>query len=236
MKGWGLALALLSAGAGTAAAQGTSTEGQFWPALVVRHQLASPLSAQLYSQLKSGVDYDYDQLGLGVRLGYQAGAIRKEHLIGIDPDAEHALVLGTGYEYLDTRQASGDKYENRLVADGTFRNRPAKTWLLADRNRFEFRWVDGVYSTRYRNRLTVQADLTAGDVRLSPYASAEFFYDWAKDSWNEEQYALGVLWQARRRASVALYYLYQDCSTCSPQYVNALGVTLTLYTGVEHRR
>lgn len=218
------------------AAQTTSTEEQLWPGVGLRHQFASPLSAELYSQLKAGVDYSYDQLGTGVRLGYQAGAFRKGHLINLNPDAEHTLVLGTGYEYLDTQQPSGDRFENRLFADGTIRNRPAKAWLFADRNRFEFRWINGVYSTRYRNRLTVQADLLAGGLHLSPYASAEFFYDWRKDAWNEEQYALGVLWQARRRVSLALFYLYQDCETCAPPYVNALGATITYFTGVERAR
>lgn len=191
---------------------------------------------EAYSQLKSGVNYSYDQVGTGLRFGYQLGALRQNHLININPDAEHSVVVGAGFEYLDTQQPNGDKYESRLVADGTFRNRPARTWLLADRNRVEFRWVNGVYSTRYRNRLTVQADLLADGLHLSPYASAEFFYDWGQDAWNEEQYALGVLWQARRRYSLALFYLYQDCDSCAPPFVNAWGATFTFFTGAERRR
>jgi hypothetical protein len=50
--------------------------------------------------------------------------------------------------------------------------------LLIDRNRLDLRWVDGNFSWRCRNRLTLERHFKMGGNRaLTPYASGELFYD-----------------------------------------------------------
>ena len=111
----------------------------------------------------------------------------------------------------------------------TPRLRPSARWLLEDRNRVELRWVNGEYSTRYRNRLTVERDFLVHQFRFTPYVSAEFFYDGAKQSWNEEWYSVGVNLPYQRLAMLSLYYLRQQCTSCSPGDANVIGVTLNFY-------
>ncbi len=67
--------------------------------------------------------------------------------------------------------------------------------------------------------------------RFDPYASAEFFYDISKSSWNQEQYAAGVQLPYRRILMVDLYYLRQNCDTCSPEHLNVFGLTVNVYFG-----
>ena len=88
--------------------------------------------------------------------------------------------------------------------------------MVSDRSRVEFRWANGNYSTRYRNRLTAEHDIRAHSVRFAPYASIEAFYDGKHRWWNEFQYAFGVQVPHKRLLLLDTYYLRQDCSTCAP--------------------
>lgn len=157
--------------------------------------------------------------------------ISQLHLANIDPDKEHSLVAGVGYEYLETIQSGGPKRENRIAVQATPRFRPPSDFIVEDRNRVEFRWVNGEYSTRYRNRLTVERDFLARELRFAPYASAEVFYNGATRSWNEQQYAAGLRFPYRRLFLLDVYYLRQNCSTCSPEHLNVVGMTLNFYLG-----
>ena len=230
-KGACLALAFLAFASARAAAQSSDTESQFWPGLALRYQWPSALSAQLYSQIKDAEDFPYQQLGVGTRLGYQRKALTRPHLVNTNPEKEHQLFLGVGYEYLATLQSGTSSTEDRLSAEITGRHRPWARVLLTDRNQFEFRWVNDVYSTRYRNKLGLEYDVMVDRFRFTPYVSAEVFYDWAKSSWNEQQYALGVEWPYRQRFTLTTYYLRQNCTTCNPAHVDAAGLSLGFFFG-----
>ena len=218
------------------AAQDADTEGPVWSRLGLRHELPSAASLYGFAQLKDGIDYGYTQWDFGLQLIRPARRFTRANLFDVNPDQQHAFVFGAGYEYLETTQSGTSKPQNRLSIEGSFRNRPSKSFALSDRNRFEFRWIAGTYSTRYRNRLVAQLDLEAGSQRLSPYASAEFFYTWGTtNSWNEARYSGGMTWQAPGSLALSLFYLRQDCWTCHPVHVNALGVDLTWFTGRSSR-
>ena len=210
--------------------QADTTNGEFWPAADVYIQLPDSYRLLGFVESKRGQDFPYQQLDLGIGLGYQWKRISKLHLKNIDPDKEHSFLFGGGYEYLRTLQAGKNtSYENRLVLEGLPRFRPVSRLLASDRNRVEFRWVNGVYSTRYRNDLALEYDVAVHNFRFTPYASAEVFYDGAKHTWNEEQYTAGLEWPYKRRLMLDTYYLRQNCTTCSPAHLNVAGLTLNVY-------
>jgi len=212
----------------SASAQQPQTAGEFWPAVDAHVQFSDNLRLLALTELKRGGDLSYQQLAAGLGLGYQLKTITKPHLENIDPDKEHTFLFGGGYEYLHT--VSGKpKYENRLVAEALAGTRPISRFLVRDRNRVEFRWVNGVYSTRYRNDLSLEYDVTVGTFRFTPYTSAEVFYDSAKASWSQEQYTWGLDWPYKRLLMLETYYLRQNCPTCSPTHLNVAGLTLNLY-------
>ncbi len=153
----------------------------------------------------------------------------KPHAVNIDPDKEHQVQFTGGYEYLTTVQSGSIKAENRLMLQAFFRQRLGPSFLVTDRNRVEFRWVNGGYSTRYRNMLTIERDCLIGRMRFTPYAAAEVYYDGGKRSWNEEQYSAGVQWPYKKLWMLNTYYLRQHCTTCSPKYLDVAGVALNFY-------
>jgi len=210
-------------------AQLPATGGQGWYIGNVWVQLPHHLRFLAAGELNAGTNYSYQQWSAGGGLAYQWKRVTElTHLININSDKESRLVFASGYEYLWTEQEGSTTAEDRLLVEATPREPPFGRWLLEDRNRVEFPWVDGAYSTRYRNRLTVERDLLIDNFRFTPYVSAEFFYSFDKNSWDEQRYAVGIQWPYRRLLMLETYYLYQH-TTKAPTSTNVFGVTLNLY-------
>jgi hypothetical protein len=205
------------------------TETEVWPEVDVHLQLPSHLRVLAFSGLEQGIGFPFQQWYAAGALGYQFKPILREHISNIDPDKEHYLVFGGGYEFLRTTQSGIVKHENRITIDATpgFLL-PAKI-LVRDRNWLELRWIDGAYSTTYRNMVSVERGLLVRGLRFSPFASAEVFYDSPKHSWNEEWYTAGIQWPYKSLLMVETYYKREHCDTCSPTDWNVGGVTLHFY-------
>ena len=139
------------------------------------------------------------------------------------------MLLGADYEHLQTTKSGTTVDENRLTTNATLGVGLPLRLLVRDRNRVDFRWTNGVYSTVYRNRLSIAHDVVAWGYRCTPYASAEVFYDGATRSWRQQRYSLGVQWPYKTLLALDTYYLWRICSMCSPAVVNVAGVTLDLY-------
>lgn len=210
-------------------AQSSETVGEFWPTLVAHTQLRPDLRVEAFAGSEKGADYPYQQLFGGAGFGYQRRRLDKPHPVNIDPDKEHQFIFIGGYEYLRTIQSGKTKDEDRLAAEVVFRQRLGPNFLISDRNRVEFRWVNGTYSTRYRNLLTLERDFLIRRFRFTPYASAEIYYDGGKLSWNEEQYTAGVEWPYKKLWMLNTYYLRQHCTTCTPKYLDVGGAALNFY-------
>jgi hypothetical protein len=219
----------LGAGATSAEAQASSTGGAFWPTLEMHGNAVERLRFALFGGLKQGEDYTYQQWRAGAGLELQSERFRRHRLVDVDPASEHKLNLGAGYQYLQTTEGPRPGSENRMYLGFTPRARPAGRLLLSDRNQFEFRWVNGVYSSRYRNRVGLEYASRIGAVRLTPYAQAEFFYDFTEDTWNEQRYTAGIQWPSGRVLKFNTYYTRQVCSSCSPEFVNVAGLTLQYF-------
>ena len=220
-------LALGSARDGFAQLPSTGTQG--WYTGNVWVQFPGHLRFLGTAELNAGTNYSYDQWIAGGAFAYQWKHINRiDHLVNINSDKESRVVAGLGFEYLWTDKEGKSSGEDRVVLLATPRYRPWGRWLLEDRNRLEFRWVDGDYSTRYRNRVTVERDLLVHAFRFTPYASAELFYDFASGTIDEQQYAVGIQWPYRRLFMVETYYLYQY-SHSSPDNINVFGITLNVY-------
>jgi hypothetical protein len=181
-----------------------------------------------FSGLEQGIGFPFQQWYSAAALGYQFKPILLEHLINIDPDKEHYLVFGGGYEFLRTAQSGEVHHENRITIDATPGFRPSARFLVRDRNWVELRWIDGKYSTTYRNQPSVERDFLVHEFRFTPYGSAEVFYDGPKHSWDQEWYTAGIQWPIRRLAMVDIYRR-EHCITCTPTNWNAAGITLSLY-------
>ena len=205
------------------------TENEAWPEADLHLQLGSQWRVLSFVGLEQGAGYPYQQWYVAAAVGYQFKPILREHLLNIDPDKEHYLVMGGGYEFLRTTQSGIVKHENRITLDATPGFRLPADFLVRDRNWLEFRWIDGTYSTTYRNMLTVERDFLVNGFRFSPYGSTEFFYNGAQHSWDTQWYTAAVEWPYKRLLMIDTYYRREHCSTCNPTNWNVGGVTLNFY-------
>lgn len=221
-------LLLLLAAAASACCQ-SQTVGEFWPEVQAHINLPDHWGLLGFVGTKKGEDFAYQQLYEGVGVGYKLKAINKVHIHNIDPEKDYYFNLGGGYEHLQSVTSGKPSEENRLAVQGLLGFRMTSRLLLSDRNRVEFRWVNGDYSTRYRNEVGALYDLIAHGYHFSPYAMAEFFYDGQYNSWDKVQITGGIEWPYKHFLMVQTYYLRQNCTTCNSEYLNVGGVTVNFF-------
>jgi hypothetical protein len=183
---------------------------------------------ETWGELQHGLNFSFQRWRGGTLLERRMKPILKAHRPDIDENKDHYLVFGAGYEYLHTVQNGSKEIENRIIAQVTPRVLFAGV-LLSDRNRTEFRWVNGAYDFRYRNKVVISDRLEKGTFRFTPYASGELYYDRNHDSWNQSQYGFGVQFPYRKLFMLDTYLLHQNCTSCSQNPVNMLGITLNFY-------
>ena len=135
-----------------------------------------------------------------------------------------SFMLRVGYLFSRTPSGSTDPFtEHTPTVETHWRFPLPGSMLLTDRNRVDFRLVDGDYQPRYRNRLKLERTFKAGRVDLTPYGHAEAFYDWRFDKFHRFRYAAGAEVSLGRHLVFESYYLRQNDTVSSPQYVNAVG-------------
>ncbi len=205
--------------------------GEFWPEVLTQIQLPHNFRTQGYLGLQNSESSPYRQIFAGGNLAYNFHRIAKQHVESNNSDKEHTILLAVGYEYLHTLASGKLKDEERINFDGTLARRPLSALLFRDRNRIELRWVNGSYSTRYRNQLSLDYDIVFRNYHFTPYGAVEVYYDGGKGLWNEQQYTAGCEWPYRKLLILQTYYLRQHCTTCNPVNVNAAGLTLNFYFG-----
>lgn len=202
-----------------------TAQTEVWPKLSATTDLRPKTRLQIFGGTQNGGDFQWN---LGAMLSY-----RMKRMVlrqpDIDEENEHLLVLGAGYEYVQTIENGKKKRENRIIFQGTARYNLAAGFLATDRNRLEFRWVNGAYNFRYRNKLVIKRAFRINRFRLAPYASGELFRDRNRHSWNQNEYSFGVELPYQKRFMIDIFYLHQNCTTCNQQHVNVAGLTLNLY-------
>jgi hypothetical protein len=104
---------------------------------------------------------------------------------------------------------------------------PAKL-QLSDRNRADLRVIQGQFSWRYRNRITLEKSFKLHKYPITPYGQAEFYYNSQSDSWDKRIYRFGLNFPIHHGAELNPYYERQN-NTSKPNHVNAFGFTLSLY-------
>ncbi len=205
------------------------TENEAWPEADLHLQLGSQWRLLALVGLEQAAGYSFQQWYAGAGIGRQIKPILRYHWKNIDPDKEHYLIAGGGYEFLRTTASGAVHDENRMTLDLTGNVRPVSWLLLRDRSWLELRWIDGTYSTTYRNLIAGEFDLRVHDFRFTPFGTSEFFYDSPKHAWDQNWYTAGVQLPCKRVFMAEIYYRREHCSTCAPQSWNAGGITLNFY-------
>jgi len=201
-------LLMLALFPGIAAAQAT----EWWPELDVYWRPAN--RQRTFLEISSSADRD---------------SPTREDAVGVYQDYLNlpAGFLRGGFRY--SFSPDGGYHESRLVAEGTYRTYGTDLVRLLNRVRTEFRWVNGEYSYRIRDRLHFQrlSQMHHGPA-WSPYITFEAYYDSKYRSISRLAGRIGTEALLGGPRSIDVYIARQNNSRASPRYVNALGVTFKL--------
>ena len=106
--------------------------------------------------------------------------------------------------------------EDRFFLDLTGRLPLGEAFVLSDRNRGEFRRINGIDSGRYRNRLQIERSFKINKHKVTPYLADEVFYNGLFHSWNRNRIYAGVRVPIAKRLGVDGYFLEQNDSHDRP--------------------
>lgn len=159
----------------------------------------------------------------------------------LDYKVNQRVGLRTGYRYGFSLGGSDPFKEHRIIFEQTLRQTLPLQVLLSDRNRQDLRWVNGEFSARYRNRATLERGFKVLNRVVTPYGSAEAFYDSRFKTWNRNRLAVGTqitfkrgaplisLIDPKRQLMLDVYVMRQNDSRSQPSRVRALGMALNIY-------
>jgi hypothetical protein len=105
---------------------------------------------------------------------------------------------------------------------------PWEVWLV-NRERVDFRNIDGDRSQRYRVRVGIEREFTVGRVVMVPYVQAETFYDTRFDTFNRQLYQGGVEIELNKHWRIEPYIARQNDSRSASGNVNRFGLVLKSY-------
>ncbi len=148
-------------------------------------------------------------------------------LFDLDDSKSRPLVLAVGYRYVPS---PGKPSVNRLEPVLTFHLPLPTRILISDRNRADLDWSAGNFTWRYRNRVTLERRVTIRTYHLTPYASAEAFYESRYSKWSSTNLYVGCLLPVGKHVEFDPYYEHENNTGKRPnQQVNAAGLVLSLF-------
>ena len=229
----GLFLCTVVIGPQPAKAQQSTTSKEFWPEIDVYIHVKPKIRLFFMGTVSKAVEDGelFNAKAFEAQIGAHIDYIPNKHVI-----------LRAGYRFGTSVGDVDNPYkEHRFLTEQTLRKLLPGALLLSDRNREDFRFISGDFSFRYRNRVTIEREFSLFKQRtITPYASAEIFYDTRYDAWNRNRLVAGVQTSLRRgpfrkmglnkhQVILDLNYTRQNDSRSSTQHVNALSATLAFY-------
>lgn len=128
------------------------------------------------------------------------------------------LGLGTNYTYLETETSNAKKTKNEFKYQHRFEIEVIPRWSwkdrikLSNRNRLEFRWIEGRGSdnTRYRAMGEIEVPVRKIPIVKSVYMNDELFIDFPRQTINESRIVpVGLTLGVHKGVDLKVFYMIQ---------------------------
>jgi hypothetical protein len=146
-----------------------------------------------------------------------------------DDSRTRRITLRFGYWYILSPGSETPSGEHRFHSDATLRWLLPAEVLLSNRHRFEYRLLPETSSFRYRDELKFERDFSVHRILLTPYGSAELFFDASIGKFSRWRYSAGVVVSLSRRIALEPYYTRQITKHPELRLTNAAGLTARFY-------
>jgi len=234
-----LAVLAWLAAVGVAVADDPSRE--FWPEVDTWLRLSPAWRLSLFVPISENLDTNYREGNLIPQADYAFGQTHFEHRL-VDEDRAHEmkiLLLRWGCLSGKSLDDQGETYSERSALVELHARIPLKGgFLLSHRFRADLRWLgqDYEFSNRWRYRLQLEREHTAGRVSLVPYVNGEAYYDSRYDTVNRYRLIAGTSVAWSRRTAVEANVTYQYDSKSSSREILAANVILHIFFDTSRTR
>ena len=107
---------------------------------------------------------------------------------------------------------------------------------LSDRNRADLDWKSGIFTWRYRNKLTVDRTLAIHSYHFIPYVAVEPFYESQYSKLSTTSLYAGSLFPVGKHVQFNTYFEHDNNTGKHPnRQVNSVGLALNLYFSLEKK-
>jgi len=153
--------------------------------------------------------------------------LRDVTVFDLDDAKKRPLVFSAGYRVIP---APNKPIENRLELYLLSHFPLSHKILLTDKNRADVDWQSGEVTWEYRNRVGLERSFAIRSYHISPYASAEFFYQSKYKKWSETAIYAGFLLPIAKHVQFNTYYEHQNNTGKKPnEQLDQAGLILGLY-------
>jgi hypothetical protein len=212
----------------TAVAQATRQE--VWPEIDAFYRFNDKFRLFAFvsgTQLKSS---SYTDGGLAVNLDYFALPIWRKARTYADSARGNLLWLRGGFFYSSSPKNTTDGFkEYTIVTEANTRFFLPLELLLTNKNRIDWRFLNGDFQPRYRPRITVERDLKTDFLTFNAYFYAEYFLNFKNNGSNRLRLALGTELRVAKHINFEVYFVHQFDNGLDIVTVNAVGLALKIY-------
>ncbi len=187
---------------------------QWWPDLQLIWRVKPTFGLVLFGTIRRGQHND--------------AAITKQRGIGFTWMAHGNFTVASQYrKVINTFTPTRRTEEDRLHFDFTPRVNLGKGFSVTDRSRMEFRNLNGVFATRYRNRSQLERPLPFAlgkhEQPITPYVSFEIFFDSRTHTWSRKQIYTGARVPLAEHVTFNGFYMRQWDAVARPGYLHVIG-------------
>lgn len=193
----------------------TAADTQIWPDVPISIKIDPNYSVIIHATVRLGRNnsaFVNEQVGIGLRRAFG-----------------NYFSASLNYRYLNSEPAPARLVrEKRIFTDLTPRFPLGHGFQLQDRNRLEWRDVNGRINYRYRNRIQIERSFDIGEKKITPYLAAEAFYDTRFRAWNRKQFFAGSRLPLTRHLTFDGFYMRQLDDRVNPGFLHVFGTFLRL--------
>ena len=138
--------------------------------------------------------------------------------------------LRAGYMYSTTPPESKDPFKlHTIVTESNVRFHLPYHILLTNKNRFDWRIIDGNFEPRYRPRLTFEKDMHTEYLYFTPSIYGEYYVYFNGEGLNRFRISAGIQSKVTSHMEFETYYVHQFDNGKNVNALDAMGLVLKFY-------
>lgn len=204
---------------------------EVWPSIDVYYRINDKLRIYATASGTKKDSSNYTDGSLGIFLDIFAfPVLAKRRANHLEELPGTYLRLRAGYQRSASPANAEDPFqENLYVLQADGRATLPASILLTVRNRFDFRFNEGDFSTRYRPRLALERDFRTEYLFFTVSSFTEYFANFGQPQLNRFRLQLGLEVKVTKHLAYESFWNHQFANEPSISEVDAFGMVLKLY-------